>query len=139
MGLVIDTSALASAERAGTDWTEALAPLGRENVVMPAIVYAELGVGVELADTRSRAIARRAKIEALVARVPLIDFDQDVADRWAELYAALTRQGSLIPANDLTVASTALHLDFGVVVGERDEAHFRRIPDLRVERLRTAS
>ena len=135
MGLVIDTSALAAAERAGADWREALAPLGHETVVLPAIVYAELRVGVELADSPSRAHARRTKIQALVARVPLILFDQDVADRWAELYAVLLRRGSLIPANDLTVASTALQLGFGVLVGERDEAHFRRVPDLRVEPL----
>jgi len=39
----------------------------------------------------------------------------------------------------LAVASTALQLDFGVVVGENDGAHFRRVPDLRVECLKTAS
>jgi predicted nucleic acid-binding protein len=38
----------------------------------------------------------------------------------------------LIPANDLVVAATALELEYGVLVGPTDEAHFRRVPSLRV-------
>jgi predicted nucleic acid-binding protein len=38
----------------------------------------------------------------------------------------------LIPANDLAVAATALHLEYGVLVGPEDEAHFRRVDGLRV-------
>jgi tRNA(fMet)-specific endonuclease VapC len=104
-------------------------------VVVPAVVYAELVVGVELADTPLRAAARRAKITALVDRVPLIEFGRAIAERWAELFAALSRRGELIPANDLAVAATALHLDFAVLVGPRDDTHFRRVPGLRVELL----
>jgi tRNA(fMet)-specific endonuclease VapC len=135
MGLVIDTSALAAVERAGSAWDEALRTLANEAVVVPAIVYAELVVGIELADTPLRAAARRAKVAALLARVPPVEFGREVAERWGELFAQLSRRGALIPANDLAVASTALHLGFGVVVGPRDDAHFRRIPGLRVELL----
>lgn len=132
---MIDTSALAAAERAGSDWEEALGPLADEAVVLPSIVYAELVVGVELADTPLRAAARRAKITALVARVPLVEFGSEIAELWAKLFAVLSRRGTLIPANDLAVASTALHLDYGLLVGPRDDGHFRRIPGLRVELL----
>jgi len=59
--------------------------------------------------------------------------DAETAERWADLFATLQRAGSLIPANDLTVAATALQVGFGVLVGPRDEAHFRRVPLLRVE------
>ncbi len=41
----------------------------------------------------------------------------------------------MIPANDLVVAATALHLDYGVCVGPADERRFRRVPGLRVEAL----
>jgi len=130
---VIDTSALAEVERSETDWEEILARLGVEPVVIPAIVYAELWSGVQLATDPGRAASRRAKISALVARVPIVVFGRDMAERWAELFAALRRRGELIPANDLAVAATAIHLGFGVAVGRRDEAHFRRVPNLRVE------
>ena len=63
---------------------------------LPAIVCAELLVGVHLARGAARAASRRAKI---------------------------------------AVAATALQLGFGVVVGPQDEAHFRSVPGLRVERL----
>lgn len=132
---MIDTSALVSLERASTDWERSLAPIGDEPVVLPAIVYAELLVGVLLADTPARAEARRTKLNALVARVPVVGFGSEIAERWADLFAILSRQGRLIPANDLAVAATASHLGFGVLVGPHDEAHFRSVPGLRVESL----
>lgn len=133
MGLVVDTSALVSIEREGSDWEPLLARLGNEVVVLPAIVYGELLVGVKLAGSAARASSRRAKIAAFVERVPLVEFGREVAERWAELFAQLSRRGELIPANDLAVAATALHLDFGVLVGGRDEEHFRRVPGLPVQ------
>ena len=133
MGLVIDTSALVEVERRGSEWDVALGEVADEPVALPAIVYAELLAGVRLADTPDRAFERRAKIDALTARVPMVAFGPAAAERWAELFALLHRSGSLIPANDLTVAATALELGFGVLVGRRDEIHFRRVPGLRVE------
>lgn len=136
MGLVIDTSALIALERAGRDWDAQLAPLASEPVAIPAIVYAELLVGVALAGSGKRAAARRAKIEALVRAVGLVDFGETIAAQWAELFALLSRKGQLIPSNDLCVAATARQLGFGVLVGPTDEVHFRKVPQLRVEVLR---
>lgn len=102
---------------------------------MPASVYGELLVGVRLADSAARASSRRAKVAALAARVPIVESGADVAERWAEVFTVLSRRGQLIPANDLAVAATALHLGFGVLVGGRDEAHFRRVPSLPVRPL----
>jgi predicted nucleic acid-binding protein len=138
VGLVIDTSALVAAERAGDAWEHALAGLGEEPVALPAIVYAELLVGVELANAERRAVGRQARIEALIARVPLVEFGAGAVVHWARLFATLSRAGRLIPANDLVVAATAQFLEFGVLVGPRDEAQFRAVPGLRVEALGAA-
>lgn len=135
MGLVIDTSALVAVEREASGWERLLSGLGEETVALPAIVYGELLVGVRLAGSASRASSRRAKVAALIARVPIVEFGREVAERRAELFAELSRRRQLIPGNDLTVAATALHLGFGVLVGGRDEGHFRRVPRLRVEPL----
>ena len=43
------------------------------------------------------------------------------------LFAQLSRSGRLIPASDLTVAATATHLGFPVLVGPSDERHFRTV------------
>jgi predicted nucleic acid-binding protein len=129
-GLVIDTSALVAVERLPGSWDDALQVAGDVPAVLPAIVYAELLAGVRLADNPARADRRRAKINALIAQIPIVDFGVEIAERWAELFAALSRGGRLIPANDLAVAATALHLGFGVLAGPQDEAHFRRVPGL---------
>ena len=135
MGLVIDTSALVSVEREGSGWEQLLADVAEDPVVLPAIVYGELLVGVRLASSVARGASRRAKIAALVDRVPLVEFGREIAELWAELFAELSGRGRLIPANDLAVAATARHLGFGVLVGGRDEEHFRRVPNLRVRPL----
>jgi predicted nucleic acid-binding protein len=138
VGLVIDTSALVAIERlagrqaAGGAWAPLADSFASEDTVIPASVYAELLVGVELANHEQRAAARRARIEALVAHAGLIDFDAAIAAVWAHLFAALSRAGRSIPANDLAVAATAVHLEYGVLVGPSDEEHFRRIEGLRV-------
>lgn len=132
---MIDTSALIALERVDRDWEMALGKLGDETPAIPAIVYAELLVGVELADTPARSSRRRARVDALMAACPLVEFDGPIAERWAGLFAVLSRDGRMIPANDLAVAATALHLGFGVLVGPRNEAHFRRLEGLRCERL----
>lgn len=135
MGLVIDTSALVALERqrAAVD-TESLSFAG-EPVILPAIVYAELQSGVWLAREPAIAARRRARIDALTSRVPIVEFDQAIAERWAELFSILTRAGSMIPSNDLQVAATAVHLDFSVLLGPRGDAHFTRVPGLRLARL----
>lgn len=141
MGLVVDTSALVAVERryasnafrTETAWSALRGSSVDERVVLPAIVYAELLVGVHLADNPDRAAARRARIEALTMRAPIIDFSAAIAEEWARLFARLRRAGHLVPANDLAVAATALHLGFAVLVGPSDERHFRRVEGLRIE------
>ena len=81
MGLVVDTSAFVALERSARAWDQALGPLAQEPAVIPAIVYTELLVGGQLAGNRARAASRRAKIEAFLARVPVVEFDTEVAER----------------------------------------------------------
>jgi predicted nucleic acid-binding protein len=136
VGLVVDTSAVVDLERAPeTPLTVALGPLADEPVVMPAIVLAELLVGVGLAPSARVAAQRRAKVEAVRNRVPVVPFDAIVAERWADVAVLLARRGAQIPSSDLAVAATALSLAFGVLVGRRGEEHLGRIPGLRVVRL----
>jgi tRNA(fMet)-specific endonuclease VapC len=130
VGLLIDTSALVALE--GGAAPSAALPQD-ETVAIPAIVLAELLVGVRMADTTERAAEHQRKIEALTSRIAVVDFDREVAVCWADLFAELRAQGAPIPSNDLAVAATALHLGFGVLVGPSGESHFRQVQGLRVE------
>lgn len=139
MGLVLDTSALVAVERAARaadKWEVLFEALPDEPVALPAIVLAELLVGVQLADSAQRARSRRAKLNALVDLLGVVEFDAHMAERWAERFAALSKHGRLIPANDLAVVATADHLGYGVLVGPEGEAHFRTVPGLRVVSVR---
>lgn len=135
MGLVIDTSALVALERAraadpDTTWAPLLERHGSAPIVLPAVVYAELLVGVHLADSDERARARQVRIDALAHRLPLAEFDGGCARVWARLFAEQSVKGQRVPANHLAVAATAVHLGFGVLVGPGDERHFRAIDGL---------
>ena len=132
MGLVVDTSALVALDRAGAKWHDALGTHAREPVAIPAVVYGELLLGVALAGNKKRAALRRARIDSLIELTGVVDFDAAIAERWAELFAALSRRGRMIPSNDLAVAATARHLEYGVLVGPNDERHFRQVPGVRV-------
>lgn len=103
--------------------------------MVPAIVVAELHAGVRLADGKRRAARRQAKIDAVLELAPVIEFGAEIAESWADHFAALERRGSRIPANDLAVAATATYLGFGLLVGPQDEEHFRRIEGLDVKLL----
>ena len=135
MGLVIDTSALVTIDRAADEWEERLRPWADETIAVPAVVYGELLVGVALAGSRREAARRRARVDALIAATGIVEFDGAIAERWAELFAALGRRGRMISSNDLAVAATADCLGFGVLVGPRDKRHFREVAGLKVERL----
>ena len=131
MGVVIDASVVAL-QRAAQDLEAVLAA---EPVVIPAMVYAELLVGVRLAQRSDRAESRRAWIDALVTRTGIVDFSRGMAERWADVFVSLRRAGTMIPANDLQVAATALDLDYAVLLAPEADTHFERVPGLRVTRL----
>lgn len=99
MGVVIDTSALIAAERlaaadatSAESWTSLFNSVGDQPTALPAIVYAELLVGVELASSPRRAAARRARIDVLTAQVSIIEFDAEIARVWARLFAQVNRR-----------------------------------------------
>jgi predicted nucleic acid-binding protein len=118
-------------ERAQNDGL-ALALDASEELVMPAVVWAEALAGVRLADSAARAARRMARLEALRRVMGIEPFTAETAEHHADIFAELTQDGTMIPQNDIAVAATARCLGFGILVGPRDEAHFRRIAGLEV-------
>ena len=132
MGLIIDTSAFVTLERQASDLSKLAASCGSDPVAMPAIVWAELLVGARLAKDAMIASRRRARIEQIRLHVPIVPFDDAIAEHYADIFAECSRAGNPIPQNDMAVAATARHLNYRVLVGAQDEAHFRRVPGLDV-------
>jgi len=132
VGLVIDTSAVIDLQRSLAPAVNILKRYSDEALVVPTIVVAEALVGSRLAAGKRRRELVRQSVEEILSTARPIDFDLDIAHTWADLFASLERRGTRIPANDLIVAATAVHLDYGVLVGARDETHFRSVRGLRV-------
>jgi predicted nucleic acid-binding protein len=131
MALVLDTSALIELEKALHHDRLPETPLD-EFVVIPCIVWAEALIGVRLADSPVRAARRRAHLESIRQQTSIEPFTPEIAEHYADIYAELAESGTLIPQNDMAVAATCRALGFGVLVGPRDENHFRRVESLAV-------
>ncbi len=131
MALVLDTSGLIELERSLTRDAPPAFP-EHESVVIPAIVWAEALVGVRLADSPLRAARRRAHLAAIRRQADIEPFTAEIAEHYADIYSELSQRGALIPQNDMAVAATCRSLGFGVLVGPKDESHFRRVANLDV-------
>ncbi|HET9768648.1 MAG TPA: type II toxin-antitoxin system VapC family toxin [Thermoanaerobaculia bacterium] len=129
---MIDTSAVVDLQRTLAPAVDVLKRYRDEPLVVPTIVVAEALVGSRLAVGKRRRAFVRQSIEEILATARPVDFDLEIAHTWTDLFASLERRGTRIPGNDLIVAATAVHLDYGVLVGVRGETHFRRVRGLRV-------
>jgi tRNA(fMet)-specific endonuclease VapC len=128
VGIIVDSSSLIAAERGQVD-LRALASRADEELAIAAITAAELLHGVHRLAGASRARAERF-VESLLALLPVIPFDLDVARTHAALAASLSARGVTIGAHDLLIAATAVSLDFAVAT--RDTRSLRRIQGLDV-------
>lgn len=131
MGLAVDTSALVDLERRGPGAGEGML-YSRTDLFVPALVVAEIWVGVACARTRRIREEREAKIRALLRTMQVLPFTEEIAPTFARLFAQQRRIGRPIPAIDLTIAATALHHGHDLLVGRSDEAHFRSVRGLRL-------
>ncbi len=95
---------LITAERLELDLDHLIAD--DDEPAIAAITIAELGVGVELA-TGKRKTSRREFLDAIVATLPIIGYDLEVARAHTSLLVATRKSGTLRGAHDLIIAATA--------------------------------
>jgi len=127
VGLVLDTSVFIRAERSGIPDFSPWIDYGE--VAISAITVSEL-LGVHRADDENRRARRSAFVEAILFRLPVLDFTTEIARVHAGLFAALAKQGRLIGAHDLIIAATAL--SHGSAVLTTNVSEFERVPGLEV-------
>jgi tRNA(fMet)-specific endonuclease VapC len=116
-----------TAERAQTSLDAVIGD--EDDVAIAAVTVAELLVGVELADRRSRQ-HRQSFVENVLSAIPIESYDLDVARMHASLLAHTRRSGRPRGAHDLLVAATALARRRVVV--SADPTGFADLPDLAV-------
>lgn len=129
--LLFDTTFLVDGERTGVELDDVIDD--QDDVAVAAITIAELRVGVLLADHRHRA-TRSAYVDDILATVPVIGYDREVAENHAELLVHVRSEGKPRGAHDLIIAATAKTFDRTVV--SADSTAFGDLPgvDVRTHR-----
>jgi tRNA(fMet)-specific endonuclease VapC len=107
MGLMLDTNVFIHSERSRSpidfsQWEE------YGDVYISAVTVSELLVGVHYANDETKKARRSAFVESILGKVPVLDFNTEVARVHAGLFASLAKQGLMIGAHDLIIAATAL-------------------------------
>jgi tRNA(fMet)-specific endonuclease VapC len=129
VGTLIDTSVLIAVQRRQLD-PQQLEGDEDDEVAIAAITASELLHGIHrLENAVARTRAERF-VERILAVIPVIAFDLDVARVQARLDAELSSKGTSVGDADLTIAATAVWLDYRVAT--RDLRSFPRIEGLDV-------
>jgi len=124
---MLDTNVFVHIERSGSpidfsQWEE------YGDVYISSITVSELLVGIHYATSEARKSRRSAFVEAILGKVPVLDFTTEVARVHAGLFATLAKQGQMIGAHDLIIAATALVHGCAVLTGNINE--FAKVPGL---------
>ena len=127
---MIDTSILIAGERGTMRFAALLDSLGTEPVAMAAITASELLHGYHRARDAGTRARRAAFAEALLEAIPILPFGLSEARRHAELWADLTRKGTVIGAHDLLIGATALAQGYALATLNRRE--FAQVRGLRL-------
>lgn len=103
--LLLDTTFLIDAERDDAGIEELIGD--DDDVAIAAISLAELTVGVRLATARQR-LRRQSYVDEIVAAIPILPYDENVAMQHATLLVAVRLAGRPRGAHDLIIAATAV-------------------------------
>jgi tRNA(fMet)-specific endonuclease VapC len=100
----------------------------RATVALPAIVVAELLLGVEKSTQPRR---YRGKVEDFIESLQIVTFGANAAKQYARIRALLEAKGEPIGANDYLVAAIVAAEQGTLVTGNVRE--FRKVPGLKLE------
>lgn len=130
--LLLDTTFLIDAERADIDLDDLIHE--DDDIAIAAITIAELVLGAELASQHVKA-DRQAFVDDILAAVPVISYDRDIAFEHAQLLVAVRQTGRPRGAHDLLIAATARATKRMVLTA--DEPAFADLPGVTVRHYRT--
>ena len=101
--LILDTNILIAYERGAIDRSA----LDDDELAVAAVTIAEYRLGIELADTATRAANRARALAAIIASVDVLDYTDATAAHHARLIAHVRRVGTPRGAHDLIIAAHA--------------------------------
>ncbi len=121
--LILETNILIAYERGTIDRSS----LDDDELAIASVSVAEYRVGIELADTTSRAAERARALVAIMSAVDVLDYTQATAAHHGRLLAHARRSGAPRGAHDLIIAAHAA--ETGRTILSRDaKARFGDLP-----------
>jgi predicted nucleic acid-binding protein len=137
MGLILDSSVLIRAERAGQNARQMLAAIsgnvGNTDIAISVVTLIELAHGAARADTSQRREKRQQFIHELLTALPIHPITMPIALRVGQIDGENQAKGIRIPLSDLLIGGTALELGYSVATSNL--RHFEMVPGLLVVRL----
>jgi len=130
--IVVDTNVFIDAENGRLDLSQLDFLSEKSHVYIAAITVSELLVGVHLAKTTGIRIQRSAFVEGIIAKIPVLEFNEKVARCYSELYAHFLRPRAKTTGNvhDLQIAATCIAHGCSVLTSNISD--FKKIPGLKV-------
>jgi predicted nucleic acid-binding protein len=124
----LDTNVLIAYERGTIDRKA----LDNDELAVAAISIAEYRVGIELADSATRAADRARALAAIISVVDVLDYTEATAACHARLIAHTRRTGTPRGVHDLIIAAHALQTD-RIVLTFDAKARFADLPGVRAD------
>lgn len=132
MDIIIDTNVFIDVENGRLDLSGLDSLSDNNNAYIAAITISELIMGVHLAKTADIRIKRSAFVEGIIARIPVLEFNEKVARCYGELYAHFLRPRAKANTNvhDLQIAATCIA--HGAAVLTSNVSDFKKVPGLKI-------
>ena len=121
--LILDTNILIAYERGTIDRSS----LDDDELAIASVSIAEYRVGIELADTASRAAERARALVAITSAVDILDYTQATAAHHGRLLAHVRQSGAPRGAHDLIIAAHAAQTG-RTILSREAKARFGELP-----------
>ena len=126
MKTCLDTNAYVSFKKINRALTEFLE--SADEIFVPAVVLGELYAGFYLGSKTKNNLSELADFLELPG-VSIVAINHEIAERYGQLIAALSRSGTPIPTNDVWIAATVFETGSRLVTYD---GHFNKVPGLAV-------
>jgi tRNA(fMet)-specific endonuclease VapC len=100
------------------------------NLARVAVSYVTIGEIYEVAFNYSNPQAHLSGFRQFLAPFKLLNLNETIMEKFAEVRAHLRRRGEIISDFDMLLGATALHYDLMVLT--YNKKHFQRIPDIKI-------
>ncbi len=108
MGCLIDSCILINAERNNDNLIKRISLIKNQSFYISIITASELLYGVEMAKSFKIKNKRKAFVEDILLKFPIIQTDLSVARLHAEISSELKQNGNIISSHDIWIGATCI-------------------------------